>query len=581
MKMHVQRKLFQVMLTAWLMLVAIPNVVTAGPIEDGSAAYQRHDYETALRLLRGPAEQGSAEAQLLLGFMYHDGEGVPQDYAEAARWLRKAAEQGNIAAQGALGGMYLDGLGVLRDSAQATRWLQKAAEQGLPPAQSILGGLADKAGNYVEALKWYRLAANQGDAEAQNNLGNMYETGRGVAQNYAEAAKWYRLAAGQGLAGAQYNLGILYDNGHGVTRDYEEAAKWYGLAAAQGDADAQYSLGILYDNGTGVAQDDTEAAKWFRLAADQGYAKAQNNLGALYARGHGVPRDYVQAYMWFTLSAAQGNPPAAKNRDAAAGLMTVAQIAEAQELVREWKPKSQQKVLVSPGLAQDGPSVVAGVKDVANQLELYLDYVAKTGGWPDFSKPPVSDQFARLFDLAQLTALPPSKASDAPWLIDWIGTANGAIKAILYFGIAPPVDPIADQAAIKRNVTDFEDQEAVAMSFMVRISARAMQAMFLFIDQLTPVQRTPIRLEGFTKARVGGAETLLGALVTIAQGIKPANAQLLSAAIRDTSDVWVASVLPGDRPTILGMLAKAKDASEDDETRKNLTAFDAELSNAK
>ena len=29
------------------------------------------------------------------------------------------------------------------------------------------------------------------------------------------------------------------------------------------------------------------------------------------------------------------------------------------------------------------------------------------------------------------------------------------------------------------------------------------------------------------------------------------------------------------------MLAKAKDASEDDETRKNLAAFDAALSNAK
>jgi len=250
-------------------------------------------------------------------------------------------------------------------------------------------------------------------------------------------------------------------------------------------------------------------------------------------------------------------------------------------LVREWKPKSQQKVLVSPGLAQDGPSVVAGVKDVANQLELYLDYVAKTGGRPDFSKPPVSDQFARVFDLAQLTALPPSKASDLSWLMDWVATANGASKSILYFGIAPPVDPIADQVAIKRNVTDYEDQEAVAMSFMIRINARAMQAMFLFMDQLTPAQRTPIRLEGFTKARVGSAEMLLGAHVSIAQGMKPANARLLSAAIRDTSDVWVASILPGDRPTILGMLAKAKDASQDDETRKNLAAFDAALSNAK
>ena len=190
-KMRIRATVFQAGLTAWLTLVAMTGAATAGPIEDGSAAYQRHDYETALRLLRTPAGQGSAEAQLLLGFMYHDGEGVPQDYAEAARWLRKAAEQGNIAAQGALGGLYLDGLGMPKDPAQATRWLQKAAEQGLPPAQSVLGSLSDQAGKYVDALKWYRLAADQGDAEAQNNLGNMYETGRGVAQSYAEAAKWY------------------------------------------------------------------------------------------------------------------------------------------------------------------------------------------------------------------------------------------------------------------------------------------------------------------------------------------------------------------------------------------------------
>ena len=121
----------------------------------------------------------------------------------------------------------------------------------------------------------------------------------------------------------------------------------------------------------------------------------------------------------------------------------------------------------------------------------------------------------------------------------------------LYFGIAPPADLIADQAAIKRNATDYEDQEAVALSFIIRISARVTRASFLFMEQ--PAQRTTARLEGFTKARAGSAETMLGALVTIAQGMKPANARLLSAAIRDTSDAWAASILPGDRPTILDM----------------------------
>jgi hypothetical protein len=96
----------------------------------------------------------------------------------------------------------------------------------------------------------------------------------------------------------------------------------------------------MYLNGNGVRQDHAEALKWFRKAADQGLAVAQNNLGLMYAQGQGVPRDYVQAHMWFNLAASQGNfRRSVKARDAIASLMTPAQIAEAQRLAREWKPK--------------------------------------------------------------------------------------------------------------------------------------------------------------------------------------------------------------------------------------------------
>jgi hypothetical protein len=241
--------------------------------------------------------------------------------------------------------------------------------------------------------------------------------------------------------------------------------------------------------------------------------------------------------------------------------------------------------LVSPTSAQtahyDGPALLPVIKDVANQLQLYLDYVAKSGGRPDFTAPPASEQFNRLFDPGQLAALPPPKASDVPWLMDWTATANGIAKAILYFGVTPPADAAADAAAIKRNMTDYEDQQAVAMSFMVRIQARDMQALSLFMDQLPPEQRAPVRLAGYDKARVGSAESVLGALVTIAQGLKPANARMMSAAIRDTGDVWVKDILPGDRPTILAMAAKAEAAAKDNETTKNLAAFSEALARAK
>ena len=45
--------------------------------------------------------------------------------------------------------------------------------------------------------------------------------------------------------------------------------------------------------------------------------------------------------MWWNLAAAKGNAVAVKNRDKVAAKMTSTQIAEAQKLAREWKPKPE------------------------------------------------------------------------------------------------------------------------------------------------------------------------------------------------------------------------------------------------
>jgi len=176
------------------------------------------------------------------------------------------------------------------------------------------------------------------------------------------------------------------------------------------------------------------------------------------------------------------------------------------------------------------PAFLGAVKDSANQIELYLDFAAKTGQKPDFSGPPVSNLFARVFDLKKLAALPPPKASDVPMLLARASSANEIAKAIMYFGITPPADPIADQEAIKRNIKDFEDQQAAAFNFLIRITAREVQSAFLFMENLTPEQRTAVREKGFEKTRVGGEEMIYGALVAMTQGFGPANTRLMSAA---------------------------------------------------
>ena len=100
----------------------------------------------------------------------------------------------------------------------------------------------------------------------------------------------------------------------------------------------------MYANGLGVPQDYKEAVRWYQAAAEQGNADAQNNLGFMYDNGWGVPQDYIHAFMWYSLATSdltdEDRHMSVTNRDSVAEKMTSEQIAEAQRLAREWKPKT-------------------------------------------------------------------------------------------------------------------------------------------------------------------------------------------------------------------------------------------------
>ncbi len=95
--------------------------------------------------------------------------------------------------------------------------------------------------------------------------------------------------------------------------------------------------------------DYATALKEWRPLAEQGVAHAQNVLGIMYSEGRGVPQDDaeavpqndVQAHLWLSLAAAQGYEPARKDRDILGKEMPPAQLADAQRLAREWKPKGK------------------------------------------------------------------------------------------------------------------------------------------------------------------------------------------------------------------------------------------------
>ena len=146
-----------------LVLVAGAGVpAAAGPLEDGIAAYNRGDVKTALKLWQPLADAGNADAQVNIGVLHANGEGVPQSYPEALGWYRKAADQGDVYALNNLGLMYMRGQGV-------------AASDRM-------------------AVTLYRQAADRNFAPAQFNLATMYAQGRGADLDKAEAYKWLTLA---------------------------------------------------------------------------------------------------------------------------------------------------------------------------------------------------------------------------------------------------------------------------------------------------------------------------------------------------------------------------------------------------
>ena len=232
--------------------------------------------------------------------------------------------------------------------------------------------------------------------------------------------------------------------------------------------------------------------------------------------------------------------------------------------------------LASPALAQDGARNAAAAREAARAFRVYVEAVTKKGGRPDLTRPEVAALLDRVFDLGALNALPPAQASDLSWELDWMDAANAVSKLFTRFGSKPGPQP--DLEAIQRNMTEYEGQYATAMNFMIRGQARQAVSSKLFMAELAPEQRTPVREKGFAGARSSSAEFILSTICAVIEsGGKPANARLVAAAIRDTREVWASYFLPQDRARVVVLLADLAKRLPDETARTDLAAFTAAL----
>jgi hypothetical protein len=232
--------------------------------------------------------------------------------------------------------------------------------------------------------------------------------------------------------------------------------------------------------------------------------------------------------------------------------------------------------LASPALAEDGARDAAVARDAAQAFRVYVEGVTKKGERPDLTRPEVAALLGRIFDLGALNALPPVQANDILWLPDWLDAANAAVKLFTRYGSKPGPQP--DLAAVQRNMTEYEDQYAAAMNFMIRGLAREAVSSRMFWAGLAPEQRTRVREEGLAGLRRASAEIILATICSAVQnGGKPANARLVAAAIRDTREVWASYLLPQDRARVIEQLADLPRQVPDETARIDLAAFTATL----
>ena len=362
--------------------------VLADDFADALAAYDKHDYSTAVQLFEPLAERGDMRAALFLGAAYYTGLGVRFDRQESIGWMLQAqssassadydfvyghwqtlADAGDPDAQVALGTAYNTGFGVPADPKKAFALMQQSAAQGYAPGQHGLGTMYASGDGVrkdaAEAFKWFSLAAEQGFTRAQGALAGMYQTGNGVKKDKAAAIAWLRRSADNGGTQEQYELGVIYSEGNGVRADHVEAVKWFRLAAAGGSPLAQNNLAVSYLKGTGVTKDLVMAYEFSTLAMngvnlvspefhqtinlafvtiggklnDAQRRVALFQLGERCRDGDGVPQDDVMAYRWMDMSIHDEPDEALRSarqveRDALAARMRPDQVARAQTLSR-------------------------------------------------------------------------------------------------------------------------------------------------------------------------------------------------------------------------------------------------------
>jgi TPR repeat protein len=218
-------------------------------------AYNKGDYDRAMRFFSRESESGNSVADWYLGHMYRLGQGVPASDAMAYSYYQRVAENFDP------------------DEPDHQR-LQIMVDSQIWIAYYIRHGVAEaglKPDPARAARVYLRLASTYGHPEASFALGVMNLKGEGMKKNPAQGLKWLTAAARKRHPEAQAYLGDLYWKGNAVKRDQVRALMWYSLAAETANPQEDPAIISRYNEiNSELAEDERlEAQARARVWADQ------------------------------------------------------------------------------------------------------------------------------------------------------------------------------------------------------------------------------------------------------------------------------------------------------------------------
>lgn len=345
-----------ILVAAALLAGCATNIVAekASRFDQGVAAYDSGDYQTAYRIWDELARDNDLAAMRNVAQLLRQGKGVEKNPKRAFKLYQDAAEKGLVTAMANVGDMYLAGEGVEKNAEAAAAWYARAATAGLSLAQWKLADMYD-AGNGVQkdparARALLERAARNGYAPAQarlksmgltlNDAGEVVEPaapppppartaddGNKAYRDGGESNFFDRLVGGGSSSPKPITPAQPAATGMtpGAPISPDVIAKM-----AQADLTAVYAGVAAYNAG-----DKKNALVIWHGAATRGVADAQLRVGLMFERGDGTAQDAIEGYRWLRHAAAQGHPQAITELARVSAKLAPAERAIAESLVRE------------------------------------------------------------------------------------------------------------------------------------------------------------------------------------------------------------------------------------------------------